>query len=76
MTQNDFLEKFSAQFEETDPSTISLEAKFRELDEWSSMMALIVIAMVDEEYDITLTGDDIRAANTVKDIYDTIVSKS
>ena len=75
MTQTEFLEKFVEQFEETDPATINIETKFREIDEWSSMMALVLIAMVDDECGVTLTGDDIRASNTVGDIYYCITAK-
>ena len=48
---------------------------FKELDEWSSLIALSVIAMADEEYEVTLKGDDIRNANTVEDLFNTVKSK-
>ena len=75
MTQQEFLAKFAAQFEETDPSTITIDTKFREIDEWSSMMVLVIIAMVDEEMGITLTGDDVKNANTVNDLYKIVSAK-
>ena len=75
MTQQEFLEKFAAQFEETDPATINIDTPFRNIDEWSSMMVLMIIAMVDEEMGVTLTGDEIKSANTVRDIYEVVVSK-
>ena len=31
--------------------------------------------MVDEEYDVTLKGDDMKAAKTVEDLYNTVQSK-
>ena len=43
---------------------------FRELPNWSSMNALILIAMFETEFDVTLTGDDLRNSNTVQDLYD------
>ena len=75
MTQQEFLAKFALQFEETDPSTITLDTKFREINEWSSMMVLMIIAMVDEEMGVTLTGDEIKNADTVLEIYDIVSSK-
>ena len=69
MELKDFIENFAAQFDETEESMINAETKFRELEEWSSLIALSVIAMVDEEYDVTLKGDDIRNANTVEDLF-------
>jgi acyl carrier protein len=73
MTPQEFLSKFAAQFEETDPSTIAMDTKFRAIDEWSSLMALVIIAMVDEEMGVKLTGDEIKNSQTVNDLY-TIVS--
>lgn len=75
MELNTFIENFAAQFDETDASVFTAETKFRELDEWSSLIGLSLIAMVDEEYDITLKGDDIKNANTVEDLFNTVKSK-
>ena len=75
MELKDFIENFAAQFEETDPSLIKAQTKFRELEEWSSLMALSVIAMADDEYEVQLKGDDIKNSTTVEDLYDIIKSK-
>jgi acyl carrier protein len=64
-----FIENFADLFDETDPATISAATKFKELEEWSSLVALAVIAMVDEEYDVEFRGDDIRGSSTVEDLY-------
>ena len=76
MEMKEFIEKFASQFEETDANAIKAETKFRELDEWSSLLALSVIAMVDEEYDVQLKGDDMRSAQTVEDLYNIVKSKA
>lgn len=75
MELNTFIENFAAQFDETDASVFTAETKFRDLDEWSSLIGLSLIAMVDEEYDVTLKGDDIKNANTVEDLFNTVKSK-
>ena len=49
---------------------------FKELDEWSSLIALSIIAMVDDEYDVTLKGDDIKNAVTIEDLFKTVESKA
>lgn len=76
MELNEFVEKFAEQFDDTDSSEITAETEFKTLDEWSSLIALSIIAMVDEEYDITLKGDDIRNSNTVKDVYEIVKTNS
>lgn len=72
MEIKDFIENFAAQFDETDASEIKAETVFKELDEWSSLIALSVIAMVDEEYDVTIKGDDIRNSETVEDLFNAV----
>ena len=76
MELNEFIAHFAEQFEETDANEFGSETKFRELDEWSSLIALSVIAMVDEEYDVTLKGDDIRNSDTIEDLFNVIKAKA
>lgn len=76
MEIKDFVEKFAEQFEDTDSSVFTADTKFKTLDEWSSLTALSIIAMVDEEYDVTLKGDDIRNATTIEDLFNAVNSKA
>lgn len=75
MDLNLFVENFTAQFDDIDAGEIGAKTVFKDLDEWSSLVALSVIAMVDEEYDVSIKGDDIRNAVTVEDLYNTVVSR-
>lgn len=72
----DFLNNFADQLDETDSSLITENTIFRDLEEWSSLTALSVIAMADEEYDVELKGDDMRNAQSIRDLYNIIISKS
>lgn len=76
MELNGFIAKLAEQFDDTDPSEIKADTVFKELDEWSSLVALSIIAMVDEEYDITIKGDEIRSSTTVEDLFNAIKAKS
>ena len=76
MEIKEFIENFANQFDDTDASEIKAGTVFKELDEWSSLIALSVIAMVDEEYDITIKGDDIRNSNTVEDLFNAVKAKA
>ncbi len=76
MEIKEFVENFANQFDETDPAEITATTNFRDLEEWSSLTALSIIAMVDEEYDVTLKGDDIKNANTVEDLFNTVSAKA
>ena len=71
----EFVALFAEQFDETDASEITATTAFHDLEEWSSLVGLSVIAMVDEEFDVALKGDDVKNAVTVEDLYNTIIAK-
>ncbi|MBR4676657.1 MAG: acyl carrier protein [Bacteroidales bacterium] len=75
MDINEFIEKFAEIFEDTDRAEFQADTKFKELDEWSSIMALNVIAMVDDEYDVLLKGDDIRGSETITQLFEIVKSR-
>ena len=74
-TLEDFIVNFAEQFDDTDASEITATTIFRNLEEYSSLIALSIIAMVDEEYDVQLKGDDMRSANTIEDLFNIVKSK-
>ena len=75
MKMKDFINNFAEQFDETEASEFSAETSFKDLDEWDSMIALSIIAMVDEEYDKTINGEDIKAATTIEELFNIVESK-
>ena len=75
MELNDFILNFAEQFDDTDASEIKVETNFRELDEWSSLTALSVIAMAKTVYGKTISGAEIRTCNTVEELYNLVSSK-
>jgi acyl carrier protein len=74
-TLEEFVTLFAEQFDETDASEITATTVFHDLDEWSSLIGLSVIAMVDEEFDVALKGDDVKNAITVENLYKTVKEK-
>lgn len=75
MNLEQFIENFADLFDETDTDTINATTQFKDIEEWSSLLALSVIAMIDEEYDVEFKGDDIRGSNTVEDLYNIVKSR-
>lgn len=71
-----FIEKFAEQFEDADIKEFSISTPFKETDGWSSLIALLIISMADEEYNVTLKGEDIRSAKTIGDILHIIEFKT
>ena len=76
MEISDFIAHFAEQFENTDISVFNPETKFKELDEWSSLVSLCVIAMVDKYYHVRVKGDDIRESATIQELFNVVKSRS
>jgi acyl carrier protein len=70
-----FLKQFADQFDDTDPSEITADTDYQSLDEWCSLTALGVIAFVKTEYNVQVTGQEIRSCSTVKELYDLVSAK-
>ena len=70
-----FIEHFVEQFDDTDISEFKPETVFHELDEYSSLIALSIIGMVDEEYGVSLNANEMSAAVTIEDLFNTVKAK-
>ena len=75
MEIKEFISNFADQFDDLDVSVLTPETEFKSLGDWNSLVALSVIAMVDEEYDITLKGNDIKESTTIQDLFNVVKSK-
>ena len=75
MTLDEFVSAFAAEFDETPEDQFKAVTEFKALDEWSSLTALSIIAMLDEQMDKTITGADIRASKTIEDLFNLANSK-
>jgi acyl carrier protein len=75
MNLENFIKGFADQFDDTDESEINASTNFHELEEWSSLISMSLIAFVRTEYGKKLTGNDIRECETVEDLFNLIASK-
>lgn len=75
MELKDFIANFAEQFDDTESSEIQADTEYRELDEWTSLTALSIIAMIDEEYDVQLKADEMRKTQTIQELFDLVKSK-
>lgn len=74
MDINEFISNFADLFDETDASMFTAATKFRDLDEWSSFLALAVMAMIKSEYDVTISAQEMRDADTIQSLFDIVTS--
>lgn len=75
MTLDKFVERFCEELENTDLSSITLSTDFKKIEEWDSLVALSIIAMVDEEFEVCITGSDIQSSTTIEDLYNLVISR-
>jgi acyl carrier protein len=65
-----FLEKIKAEFnEDYDIGDLGLDDNIKNMDWWSSMHALVIIALIDTEYDVMLAPSQMKSANTVRELF-------
>lgn len=75
MKIDEFISAFAEQFDDTDPLEITADCEFHDLDEWSSLTSLCVIAMAKTKYNKTITGMEIRHCLTVEDLFNLVSAK-
>ena len=75
MNIQEFIENFADQPDATEVADLNADTNFRELDDWSSLSALAVLGMIDDEYDVQLKGNEMRGANTIQELFDLVSSK-
>lgn len=75
MNINDFIAAIEEEFDDLEPGTLKPATRFRELEGWSSMLALIIIARIDSEYDVTVTAEELAGAQTITDLFELVNTK-
>jgi len=75
MKIDDFISHLEEEYEDMVPGTLKPDSIFREVFEWNSINALILIAMVKTEYDVTINAEDIATSKTIEDLYKIIQAR-
>ncbi|HWY97863.1 MAG TPA: acyl carrier protein [Bacteroidia bacterium] len=70
MDINDLIQKLEGEFEDIPKGTLTPSTKITDIQGWGSMHALIVIALMDAEYGITVKGDELRSVQSIQDLFD------
>ena len=72
--EKQFLQNFADQFDD-EPEGLTLDTKFRDIEGWASIVALSVMAMCDEEYEVILSANEMESANQISDIYNIVSAR-
>ena len=70
MEIKEFIEKFAEAIEVENVEALAPETLFRDLEEWSSLSVMLTIAFIDEEFDKQVSNTDIKASQTIQDLFD------
>lgn len=75
MKLEEFVTAFADMFVDTPIEEFSASTDFKELDEWSSLLSLSLIALVKKNFERKITGKEIRNCETIEDLYKLIQTK-
>jgi acyl carrier protein len=70
-----FIILFADQFDETDISLFKTDTKFRDLEEWSSLVAMAVLNMIDKKCKSQVKSEEMRNCQTIQELYDLAITK-
>lgn len=69
MEITEFIEKLAEAIEIEDVAALNADTVFKDLEEWSSLSVMLIIAFFDEEFDKQIEEKDIQSAVTIDDLY-------
>ena len=75
MDIKNFIEFFAEELDETPIEELTPKTDFKALEEWSSLVALSIIAMIEDNYEKEVTGEDLRNSTTILDLFELVQNK-
>jgi acyl carrier protein len=72
MDLQQFISDFSKEFGDTPESSFNPLTRFKDLEEWDSVLALSIISMIDENYEKRISGNELRNCNTIEDLFNVV----
>lgn len=70
-----FTKLFAEQFEDSDEVNFESTTEFKQLDEWSSIMSLLIITMVKDNYNAEINAEDIDNSTIIEDLYNVVLAQ-
>jgi acyl carrier protein len=71
----EFTRLLEQEFDDMEPNSLTPDTSYRDMPDFSSMHALIIIAFIDNQFDVLLTGQELKNTITVKDLYNLVLQK-
>jgi len=71
----DLIEKLEEEFDDVEQGVLNPEFNIKDIEGWGSMHVLVVIALIDSEYDVLLSGSDLTNTETISDLFEVVQKK-
>lgn len=71
----EFTRLFAEQFADPNETNFCAETKFHELEGWTSMTALLVITVIEDNFGVLLSSEEFASLQTVQELYGLILQK-
>lgn len=75
MEINEFIKRFANQFDETDENEFLPETRFRDLEEWSSLIGMGIMNDIWKKYGVKITMMDFMSVSTIAELFELVKSK-
>ena len=67
-----FVRNFENAVEGIEPGSLTADVELASLEEWDSLAALSILAMVDAESEAEISGNDLRKCKTLGDLFEVV----
>ena len=76
MELEEFIERFAEEFEDTDKSEFTADTDYKELEEWDSMHGMYIFALIESEFGVEMTREDLNSCKTIGELYEAVKAKA
>ncbi len=73
---NEFIENFKAQFLDSDQVIFTEETTFRESGDWDSLTGMSILVMIEDEYKVSITPEELKQCEKISEIISLINEKA
>ncbi|GGK78174.1 acyl carrier protein [Rufibacter glacialis] len=70
-----FIDNFREQFIDADEITVGMDTRFRDLPTWDSLTGMSILVMIQDDYQVSFTAEELKQCNTVQEVYDKVSLK-
>lgn len=75
MNQETFIQHFEEAIEGIEPGSVRMNTVMRDLAQWDSLAVLTTLAMVDAEYEVVISANELAECRTVEDLFQLVSGK-